>query len=140
MLLLELEKDFIDLEDIKLNDGEIKIKREIEELFFKPIFFPIEEMDWFFKKKELKKLTSIRKIWYNWWINYTTKPLIKSVSVLKDKVMSLYKTNTPKQTVYGRGKKLSKPRKQNIKKPFISETNKERIKDRIIKDIWKLFL
>ena len=140
MLLLELEKDFIDLEDIKLNDGEIKIKREIEELFFKPIFFPIEEMDWFLKKKELKKLTSIKKIWYNWWINYTTKPLIKSVSVLKDKVMSLYKTNTPKQTVYGRGKKLSKPRKQNIKKPFISEVNKERIKDRIIKDIWKLFL
>ena len=66
MLLLELEKDFIDLEDIKLNDGEIKIKREIEELFFKPIFFPIEEMDWFLKKKELKKLTSIKKIWYNW--------------------------------------------------------------------------
>ena len=66
--------------------------------------------------------------------------MIKSVSVLKDKVMSLYKTNTPKQTVYGRGKKLSKPRKQNIKKPFISEVNKERIKDRIIKDIWKLFL
>ena len=140
MLLLELEKDFIDLEDIKLNDGEIKIKREIEELFFKPIFFPIEEMDWFLKKKELKKLTSIKKIWYNWWINYTTKPLIKSVSVLKDKVMSLYKTNTPKQTVYGRGKKLNKPRKQNIKKPFISEVNKERIKNRIIKDIWKLFL
>ena len=66
--------------------------------------------------------------------------MIKNVSVLKDKVMSLYKTNTPKQTVYGRGKKLSKPRKQNIKKPFISEVNKERIKDRIIKDIWKLFL
>ena len=97
-------------------------------------------MDWFLKKKELKKLTSIKNIWYDWWINYTTKPLIKNVSVLKDKVMSLYKTNTPKQTVYGRGKKLSKPRKQNIKKPFISETNKERIKNRIIKDIWKLFL
>ena len=97
-------------------------------------------MDWFLKKKELKKLTSIKSIWYDWWINYTTKPLIKNVSVLKDKVMSLYKTNTPKQTVYGRGKKLSKPRKQNIKKPFISEVNKERIKDRIIKDIWKLFL
>ena len=97
-------------------------------------------MDWFLKKKELKKLTSIKNIWYDWWINYTTKPLIKNVSVLKDKVMSLYKTNTPKQTVYGRGKKLNKPRKQNIKKPFISEVNKERIKDRIIKDIWKLFL
>ena len=52
MLLLELEKDFIDLEDIKLNDGEIKIKREIEELFFKLIFFPIEDMDWFEKRNE----------------------------------------------------------------------------------------
>ena len=61
-------------------------------------------------------------------------------SVLKDRFMSLYKRNTPKQTVYGRGKKQSKPRNQNIKKPFISEENKERIKDRIIKDIWKLYL
>ena len=52
MLLLELEKDFVDLEDIKLNDGEIKIKREIEELFFKLIFFPIEDMDWFEKRNE----------------------------------------------------------------------------------------
>ena len=66
--------------------------------------------------------------------------MIKSVSVLKDKFISLYKTNTPKQTVYGRGKKQCKPRKQIIKKPFISEENKERIKDRIIKDIWKLYL
>ena len=28
--------------------------------------------------------------------------------------------------------KLSKPKKQNIKKPFISEENKEKTKDRII--------
>ena len=47
--------------------------------------------------------------------------------------MSLFKTNIPKQTHYGRGQKLSKPRKQIIKKPFISEQNKQ------IKDIWKLF-
>ena len=38
MLLLELEKDFIDLKDIELKDREIKIKREIEELF----------LNWFF--------------------------------------------------------------------------------------------
>ena len=32
--------------------------------------------------------------------------------------------------MYGRGKKLNKPKKkQNIKKPFISEENKEKIKD-----------
>ena len=35
--LLELEKDFIELKDRKLKDREVKIKREIEELFFKPI-------------------------------------------------------------------------------------------------------
>ena len=38
-----------------------------------------------------------------------------------------------------RGQKLSKPRKQNIKKSFISEANKETVKDRIIRDIWNLF-
>ena len=31
--LLKLEKDFIDLKDIELKHREIKIKREIEELF-----------------------------------------------------------------------------------------------------------
>ena len=32
--LLELEKDFIELRDRELKDTEVKIKREIEELFF----------------------------------------------------------------------------------------------------------
>ena len=53
--------------------------------------------------------------------------------------MSLYKKNTPKQAVYMRGKKLSKTKKQNIKNTFISGENKEKIKDRVIKDIWKVF-
>ena len=35
--LLELEKDFIELKDRDLKGREVKIKREIEELFFKPI-------------------------------------------------------------------------------------------------------
>ena len=52
MLLVELEKDFIDLKDRELKDWEIKIKREIEELFFKLIFFPIEDMDCFEKRNE----------------------------------------------------------------------------------------
>ena len=47
------------------------------------------------------------------------KPIIKSISILKDKFISLFKTNTPKQNVYGRGQKLSK--------------------DRIIRDICKIF-
>ena len=40
--LLDLEIDIIDLKDIGLKDREIKIKREIEELFFKPIFVSID--------------------------------------------------------------------------------------------------
>ena len=35
--LLELEKDFTELEDRELKDKEVKHKREIEKLFFKPI-------------------------------------------------------------------------------------------------------
>ena len=35
--------------------------------------------------------------------------------VLKNKIVHLLKTNTPKQTVYERGKKLSKPRNQILK-------------------------
>ena len=39
--LLELEKEFIELKDIELKDREVKIKREIEGLFFKPIIVPV---------------------------------------------------------------------------------------------------
>ena len=55
MLLLELEKDFIDLKDIKLNDGEIKIKREIEELFFKLFFFLQKRWIGLKKKKRIEE-------------------------------------------------------------------------------------
>ena len=34
---LELKKDFIELQDGELEDRELKNKREIEELLFKPI-------------------------------------------------------------------------------------------------------
>ena len=34
------------------------------------------------------------------------------LGLFKDKCVSLFNTNTPKQTVYGRGKKLSKPKIQ----------------------------
>ena len=43
--LLELEKDFIELNDIELQDREIKTKIEIEKLFLKPIFVSIDDMD-----------------------------------------------------------------------------------------------
>ena len=57
--LLELEKDFVELKDIELKDREVKIKREIEELFFKPIIVSIDDMDRF-EKKEMKKVRPIK--------------------------------------------------------------------------------
>ena len=70
----------------------------------------------------------MKNTWYDWLINYILEPFRKGLGGFKDKIVSLFKTNTPKQTVYGRGKELWKPKKQNIKKPFISEKNKEKLK------------
>ena len=91
-----------------MKDREIKIKKEIEELFFKPIFVSMEDMDRFEKEemKKKKKIRPIKNTWYDWLINYISKPIRKSESVLK-----LFKTNTAKQTIYGTGQKLSKARK-----------------------------
>ena len=67
-------------------------------------------MDQFEQNK--KEIRPIKKIWYDWLINCIFELIRKYVGGFKSKVISLFKTNTPKQTVYGRGKKLSKP-KQN---------------------------
>ena len=42
--ILEQEKDFIELKDRESKTNRVKIKREIEELFFKPIILSID--DW----------------------------------------------------------------------------------------------
>ena len=113
--LSELEKDFIELKYIELKDIEVKIKREINELFFKPIIVSIvsiDDMDRFEKKKQgNEKIRPIKKTSYDRLINYIAKPIKNCVGGFEDK--SFFKINTPNQTVY--------PRKQNIKKPFISE-------------------
>ena len=51
-------------------------------------------------------------------MNYIPETIRKSVGALKDEAVSLFKTIAPKQTMYGKGKKLSKPKTQNIKKSF----------------------
>ena len=66
----------------------------------------------------MKKIRPVERTWYDWLINYIPKPIRKNVGGFKDKIISLFKTGIPKGTVYGRGKKISKPRKQNIKKAF----------------------
>ena len=134
--LLELEKDFRELKYIVLKDRDVKTKKEIEQLFLKSM--SIADMDRF-EKKEMKNIRPVKNDWYDQLINYVPEFIRKSVGGFKDKIVNLFKTNTPKKTVYGRGKKLSKPKKQIITKPFISEVNKEKIKDRIFKDIRTLF-
>ena len=50
--------------------------------------------------------------WYDLLINYISESISKIVGGFKGKVASLLNTNTTKQTPYGRGKKLSKPKTQ----------------------------
>ena len=84
--LLELEKDFIELKDSELTDRDVKIKREIEELPFKPIIVSIDDMHKF-EQKEMKKIKPIKNTWHDWLINYIPKPMRKSLGGLKDKVI-----------------------------------------------------
>ena len=69
---LELEKYFIELKDRKS-----EIKREIEELFFKPIIMSIDDMGKF-EEREIKKINPIKNTWYDWLINYISKPITKT--------------------------------------------------------------
>ena len=68
--------------------------------------------------------------------------MTKIVGGFKDKIVSLFKANTPKQTVYARWKKL-KPKAQkqseenkinSIRNPLILKKKKKEIKNRIIED------
>ena len=106
-----------------MNDRELKTKREAEEVFFKPNMVSINDMDKL-EQKEMKKIRPIKNTWYDWLITYIPEPIRKSAGGLKDKIVSLFKTNTPKQTVYGRGKKLRKPKTQNVRNPFILNKKK----------------
>ena len=96
----------------------------------------------------MKKKRPVKDTWQDWLINYTPEPIRKSESDFKDQVVSIFKTNIPKQTMYGRGKKLSKPKTQkqsveniikSIKYLFILKKENKEIKDRIVRDIRTLF-
>ena len=71
--LLELEKDFIEFKDRELKDREIKIKKDIGELFFKPIMVSIHDLDKL-EQKEMKRTRPIKNTWYGWLINYIPEP------------------------------------------------------------------
>ena len=57
--LLELVKDVIESKDGEFEDREMKFKREIEQLFFKPIIVSIDDRDKF-EEKKMKKIKPIK--------------------------------------------------------------------------------
>ena len=77
-----LGKDFIESKDSELKDRKVKIKREIEQLFFKPIIVSIDHTDKF-EEKGMKKIRLIKNTWYDCLINYIPQPMRKSVGGLK---------------------------------------------------------
>ena len=81
-ILSELEKDFMKLKDWELKDGEVKTKREMKELFFKPIVVSIDDMDKF-DEKGTKKIRLIKNTLYDWLINYILESIRKSVGGFK---------------------------------------------------------
>ena len=42
----------------------------------------------------MKKIRPIKNTWYDWLINYIPQLIRKSISALKDKIASLYKSAT----------------------------------------------
>ena len=82
--LLELEKYFINLTDKQLKKREIKLKKVIEELFFKPVIVSIDDMDRF-EQKEIKKKRPIKITRYDCKISYIPSSIKKLSVVLKIK-------------------------------------------------------
>ena len=76
--LLELEENFKEIKD-----REIKIRKEIEELFLKPINVSIDDMGKFEEKEMIKKRPFVKSTWYNWLINYIDKTIKKQCVVLR---------------------------------------------------------
>ena len=78
-----------------------------------------------FEQKEIQKIRPIKNTWYAWLINYIPESMRKSVGEFKDKNVNFNKTNWPKKAVYGRKKKLSKPKTQNIRNLFLLKKKKK---------------
>ena len=84
-----------------------------------------------FEQKEMKKIRPSKNTQFDWLINYIPESIRKSEVGFRDKIGSHFKTNTPKQTVYGREKKLSKPKTQNTRHQkcfYIKKENKKELK------------
>ena len=91
--------------------------------------------------KTNEKIRSIKNILYDLLIKYIPDPIAKLVGGFKNKVISLFKINTPKKTIYGRRKKLSKPKTQNkinsIRNPFILKNKNKKKKSNYNQNNWR---
>ena len=76
----------------------------------------------------MKKTRPIKNTWYDWLITDIPDLKRRSVGGFKNKIVSLFKTKTLKQVVYGRGKKLNKPKTQ------------KQFKENIINSIRNIFI
>ena len=92
------------MKDKGLKNRKVKFKREIKELFFKPTAVSIDNMDKS-EENEMQKIRPINNTWFDWLINYIPESITKIAGGFKDKLVNLFNTNTPKQTVYGGSRK-----------------------------------
>ena len=81
--LLGLEKDFMESKDRELKDREEKIKKETEELCYKPIIVSKDDMDKF-EEQEMKKIRPIKRNWFDWLIKQNV--MGKKPKILRDKL------------------------------------------------------
>ena len=96
----------------ELKDKEVKIKREMEQIFFKPINLSIDDMEKF-DQKDMDKKRPIKNTWYYWLINCIPEAITKISGGFQDKVVSLFKKNAiklmvKKKTHMGELKKTNK--------------------------------
>ena len=60
----------------------------------------------------MKKTRPSKNNWYVWLTNFIPESIKNCVGGFKEKVISLFKTNTPNKVVYRREKKLNKLKRQ----------------------------
>ena len=123
----------------------MKFREDIEELFLKQII-SIYHMNKYGGKEMRSFAKSTR---YDWLVNYIPEPIKKTLGNAKDKIMSLFKTNTTEDcikpthvsNVYRGEKKPSKPKIKTIRKQQNCRCKKsfQTKKRKIIRDL-KIFL
>ena len=86
------------------------------------------------KENEMKKIRSTKHTWYDCLINYIPEPI---VSGSKDKALSLFNTNTPKQTKRARERRETNQTKNNLKKTKLIALEKKKTKEKNVNSITK---